>query len=145
MRPDTQHRFLFSDPYVCIAAANHPLIRDTLDIDSFCAAPHIQVRAKSSDVQPISPIDSLLEKMNRKRRVAATVFTMFSVGRIVAESDLIATLPKRVADIAAETLPVKLHPLPISLWDVRIALGWHVRAHNDPAHKFFRDLIVESV
>jgi DNA-binding transcriptional LysR family regulator len=70
---------------------------------------------------------------------------MFSVGRIVAESDLIATLPQRVAQIAAATLPVRIHALPIELWDVRIALGWHERSQDDPGHRFFRDLVVATV
>jgi DNA-binding transcriptional LysR family regulator len=77
--------------------------------------------------------------------VAVTVSTMFSVGRIVAQSDLIATLPRRVAELAAATLPVRIHPLPITLWDVRIALGWHERSHDDPGHRFFRDLMVATV
>lgn len=145
MHPNTQHRFLFSDPYVCIAAPGHPQILDALDLDTFCKVPHLQVKAKSSDAEPPSPIDTLLEKMNRKRHVAATVSTMFSVGRIVSQSDLIATLPKRVADISRETLSLKIYPMPIALWDVRIALGWHNRAQDDPAHKFFRDLIVTTV
>ena len=145
MHPDTQRRFLFSDPYVCIAASHHPQIQGALELDAFCSVPHLQVSAKSSDVQPISPIDTILEKMNRKRRVVASVPTMFSAGRIVAQSDLIATLPRRVAEIAAETLPIKIHSMPINLWDVRIALGWHRRAHSDPAHKFFRNIIVETL
>jgi DNA-binding transcriptional LysR family regulator len=145
MQPNTRRRFLFSDPYVCLAAKKHPLIRGKLDLDAFCRAPHIQVKAKATDLPARSPIDNLLEKEDRQRRVAVTVSTMFSVGRIVAESDLIATLPRRVAELAAATLPVRIHPLPVALWDVRIALGWHERCHEDPGHRFFRDLCVATV
>jgi DNA-binding transcriptional LysR family regulator len=145
MQPNTRHRFLFSDPYVCVAASKHPRIRKKLDLDAFCAIPHVQVKAKASEVSARSPIDTILDRLDRKRTVAATVSTMFSVGRIVAESDLIATLPRRVAEIAAATLPVRLHPMPIELWDVRIALGWHERCQDDPAHKFLRDLVVSTV
>jgi DNA-binding transcriptional LysR family regulator len=145
MQPNTRHRFLFSDPYVCLAAKKHPQIRGKLDLDAFCRVPHIQVKAKATDLPSRSPIDAILAKMDRKRSVAATVSTMFSVGRIVAESDLIATLPRRVAELAAATLPVRIHPLPIELWDVRIALGWHERSHDDPSHRFFRDLMVETI
>lgn len=145
MQPSTRHRFLFSDPYVCIAAKKHPKIRRTLDLDAFCGIPHVQVKAKATDVSSRSPIDTILEQLDRKRSVAATVSTMFSVGRIVAESDLIATLPRRVAEIAASTLPVRIYPMPIALWDVRIALGWHERCQDDPAHKFLRDLVVATV
>jgi DNA-binding transcriptional LysR family regulator len=145
MQPNTRHRFLFSDPYVCLAAKKHPHIGGKLNLDAFCQVPHIQVKAKATDVPSRSPIDTILEKMDRKRSVAVTVSTMFSVGRIVAQSDLIATLPKRVAEIAAATLPVRIHPLPIELWDVRIALGWHERCHDDPGHRFVRDLVVATV
>jgi DNA-binding transcriptional LysR family regulator len=145
MHPNTRHRFLFSDPYVCIAASHHPMIRDTLELDTFCRFPHVQVKAKATDIPSKSPIDTILEKMDRSRKVVATVSTMFSVGRIVSQSDLIATLPRRVAQIAAETLPVRIHPMPLPLWDVRIALGWHLRSQEDPAHKFFRDIIVETL
>jgi DNA-binding transcriptional LysR family regulator len=145
MQPCTRHRLLFSDPYVCLAASKHPGIRKELDLDAFCALPHIQVKAKATQVPSRSPIDTILDQLDRKRTVAATVSTMFSVGRIVAESDLIATLPRRVAEIAAATLPVRIHPMPIDLWDVRIALGWHERCQDDPTHKFLRDLVVAAV
>jgi DNA-binding transcriptional LysR family regulator len=145
MQPNTRHRFLFSDPYVCLAAGKHPRIRKKLDLDAFCEIPHIQVKAKATEVSSRSPIDTILDQLDRKRTVAATVSTMFSVGRIVAESDLIATLPRRVAELAAATLPVRIHPMPIDLWDVRVALGWHERCQDDPAHKFLRDLVVSAV
>lgn len=145
MQPSTRRRFLFSDPYVCLAARKHPQLRGKLDLDAFCRIPHLQVKAKATEVPSRSPIDSLLGKMDRRRTVAATVSTMFSVGRIVAQSDLLATLPRRVAELAAAKLPVRIHPLPIELWDVRIALGWHERSHDDPAHRFFRDLMVDTV
>jgi DNA-binding transcriptional LysR family regulator len=145
MQPNTRHRLLFSDPYVCIAAAKHPRIRKKLDLDAFCAIPHVQVKAKATDVPSRSPIDTILAQMDRKRTVTATVSTMFSLGRIVAGSDLIATLPRRVAESAATTLPVRIHPMPIDLWDVRIALGWHERCQDDPAHKFLRELLVATV
>lgn len=145
MQPNTKHRFLFSDPYVCIAAKNHPRIRRKLDLAAFCETPHIQVKAKATDVSSQSPIDTILATLDRRRTVVATVSTMFSLGRIVAGSDLIATLPRRVAEIAAAASPVRIHPMPIDLWDVRIALGWHERCHADPAHKFLRDLLVATV
>jgi DNA-binding transcriptional LysR family regulator len=145
MQPNLRHRLLFSDPYVCITAAKHPRIRKRLDLDAFCTIPHVQVKAKATEVPSRSPIDTILGRRERKRTVVATVSTMFSLGRIVAESDLIATLPKRVAEIAAATLPVRIHPMPIDLWDVRIALGWHERCHDDPAHKFLRELLVSTV
>lgn len=84
MQPTLQHRFLFADPYVCIAAKPHPQILNRLDLDVFCGLPHVQVIAKSGEVPCISPIDTILGKMNRRRRVMATVSTQFSVGRIVA-------------------------------------------------------------
>lgn len=145
MQPNTRHRLLFSDPYVCLAASHHPEIPGVLDLDAFCRVPHVQVKAKATDVPSRSPIDSILETMGRRRRVAATVSTMFSVGRIVAHSDLIATLPRRVAEVATGTLPVRIHPAPIDLWDVRIAVGWHERCQDDPGHRFFRDLVVATV
>jgi DNA-binding transcriptional LysR family regulator len=103
------------------------------------------VKAKATHVPSRSPIDTILGTMGRKRTVAATVSTLFSVGRIVAESDLIATLPRQVARLAAATLPVRIHPLPIELWDVRIALGWHERCQDDPVHRFLRDLLVKTI
>lgn len=144
MQPNTRRRFLFSDPYVCLAAKKHPQIRGKLDLDAFCRVPHIQVKAKATDLPARSPIDSILATMDRKRSVAVTVSTMFSVGRIVAQSDLVATLPRRVAEMAAAALPVRIHPMPIDLWDVRVALGWHERCHDDPGHRFLRDLMATT-
>jgi DNA-binding transcriptional LysR family regulator len=55
---------------------------------------------------------------------------------------LVATLPERVAQMFASTLPVKTFPLPFETPPQHEILLWHKRNDSDPAHAWVRDLVV---
>jgi len=41
----------------------------------------------------------------------------------------------------AAQYPLQILPLPLDVPDVRIAMYWHERTHNEPSHQWFRQLI----
>jgi DNA-binding transcriptional LysR family regulator len=78
-----------------------------------------------------------------------TVPHFVSVGHILQSTDLIATVPERLAQKLAK--PFGLSPVqhPVKLPDVAINAFWHAKAHRSPASQWLRgvvfDLFAEDV
>ena len=58
---------------------------------------------------------------------------------LVARSDLIATVPERLARGRAERLQVLEPPLPVE--GFTIGLVWHARRQRHPAHRWLRERV----
>jgi DNA-binding transcriptional LysR family regulator len=63
---------------------------------------------------------------------------------IVAESDLIATVPRRLALRFSKALKLQVLPVPFTIPPFRLAMLWHERVDSDPAHAWLRGLVAET-
>ncbi|HEY0134470.1 MAG TPA: LysR substrate-binding domain-containing protein, partial [Nannocystis sp.] len=88
---------------------------------------------------------ALAELGHGKRRIALTVPHFFLAPALIAASDLVITLPERVARIITANYPLRIVPLPIKVPTFDISLAWHERVHHDPANAWMRDQIVKSL
>jgi DNA-binding transcriptional LysR family regulator len=66
------------------------------------------------------------------------------VPHIVTASDLIATLPERVAERFGERYPLVVHRSPVRPAGFTLAMSWHARTDADPARSWLRGLIAEA-
>lgn len=96
--------------------------------------------------RPIYPniVDSLLAKQGLKRKVVARVSHFAIVPYIIANSDLCAIFPERLAQTYADQGLVKVVDLAMEFPDSEISMAWHPRVHYDPAHMWLRKVIVET-
>ena len=62
---------------------------------------------------------------------------------VVAASDLIATVPDRLAQQFAE-LPLQMLPVPLEVPPFRLTMLWHERFDHDAAHTWIRELLVAT-
>lgn len=65
------------------------------------------------------------------------------LGNMLANTDLIATVPERVAQMLARIASVKLLAPPIALPRFAIKQHWHERYHQDPANRWLRSVIAD--
>jgi len=63
---------------------------------------------------------------------------------LVAQTDLVAAVNARVATAFAESLALRVFQPPLPLPKGRIGQVWHEQLENDPAQRWFRQLIVEE-
>jgi DNA-binding transcriptional LysR family regulator len=132
---------LWEESNVCIASANHPSIQGKLSVRQYAAARHVAVFYKSEGP---GVIDTLLAQKGLSRRSSVQVPHFSSVPFMVSCSDLIATVPERVARRFAKTLKLQVLPVPITMPPFRLTMLWHERIHADPAHIWLRRLISET-
>lgn len=132
---------LWEESNVCIASARHPSLRGKLSVRQYAAARHVAVFYKTEGP---GVIDTLLAQKGLSRRSSVQVPHFASVPFLVACSDLIATVPERIAKRFAKSLKLQVLPAPITIPPFRLAMLWHERIHADPAHVWMRRLIAET-
>ncbi|MFC7556306.1 hypothetical protein ACFQU7_34845 [Pseudoroseomonas wenyumeiae] len=57
---------------------------------------------------------------------------------MIAETDLVLTVPHRVATRIAAMLPLQVMEVPMELPTYEVFLIWHERRHRDPEHRWMR-------
>jgi DNA-binding transcriptional LysR family regulator len=128
----------FRDRFACIARRDHPqLSTDHFPLDLFVDLQHVQVLPRNLPMYGM-PIDAALAALGFVRRVALWHPSFQALPAIVAKTDLVATLPRRLAIHAAQTLPIAVYDPPVPLPTVDFSLYWHARSHEDSGHKWLR-------
>ncbi|WP_370306749.1 LysR family transcriptional regulator [Sphingobium abikonense] len=130
-----RQRRLCDEEYVVVARQGHPSIRGSLDLDLFCALDHVVVSPKGGGFA--GPTDAALEAIGRRRNVVLSTPGFLIVPEIVSRSDMIALIPRRIADGWSER--VQLLEPPLHIPGFAIASIWHERTTNHPAQIWLRD------
>jgi DNA-binding transcriptional LysR family regulator len=139
--PSHHHEvLLFEERYACIVRKRHPVVRDKLTLRTYIALKHIMV---SQSVNATSGIDRALAELGHTRDVSLRVSHFLNVPPLVANSDYVAAISRRVAEPFAKMLGLRVFEPPIKLKTSRIGMVWHDSLQEDPAHRWLRELIIE--
>ncbi len=131
---------LFAERFACIAAKGHPRAAKKLTASAWAAERHVVVQAPEATAKA----DPALADAERKRQAAVAVAHFLLVPEIVAGSDLIATMPERVAERFAARLPLVVHRSPVRPTGFSLAITWHARTSEDPARAWLREIVAQA-
>ena len=129
---------LFHDVFVSIVRKDHPTIGDTLSIEQYTAMEHILI--SPSGVED-GIVDQWLNQHNLSRKIVLIVPHFLSAPLIIAQTDMVLTLPYRVAEKFVQMAPLKLLHPPIELPRYQLSMIWHPLYEKDPADQWLRKLI----
>lgn len=129
-------RRLFEQRYVCLMARSHPLAQGTLDTERFGAARHAVVLAEGTGHERV---ERLLRAAGVWRPTVLQLPHFVAVPHIVASSDLVATVPHKLAEQVAAPLGLVVRELPVALPAFGVDMFWHRRVHPDPGHRWLRE------
>ncbi|MDO8278578.1 MAG: LysR family transcriptional regulator [Burkholderiaceae bacterium] len=135
------HLRLYDGEYLCVMRRDHPLAREELTLDSFCAARHMLV---SFSGRPFGFIDEALASLGRKRRIVLTVNQFFTAGRVVAGSDLLTVLPGHFVRVTGIAEELALRPLPFDVPVVHVDALWHRRSQTQSSNQWLRGALARS-
>ena len=135
-------RGLYTDSLVCVVRSNHPSIAGGLSLEHYLALRHVTVTISGVGE---SAVDAALSALGLTRHVALRVPHFLAGAMLAAESDMVLTLPSRLARRLAEKLPLVLTDLPLQVAPLSPAMIWHERFHGDPAHAWVRQQLVDVV
>lgn len=136
-------RPLFSDRLVGIARADHALFERPLSLEAYCQYSHVAVKPADGADMYNALIDSAMRNVGQQRRIVLSKPTFMGVPFLIAQTDLIATLPERIAQKFLDLAPIRIFEPPLTLAPINVVLMWHDRTHNSPLHRWLRDTIAE--
>jgi DNA-binding transcriptional LysR family regulator len=126
------------DPFVVVARRDHPLLATPISIEEYAALDHLLVSPRGNTT---GAIDRMLLDFGLSRRISLLVATYLAVPAALAASDLVATVPTRVARQIAAIADMAITPLPID-FAATVSIAWHRRTASDPAQSWFRSLLI---
>lgn len=130
---------ILADPYRSAVSQNHPQKKMTLD--NFTKLSHVLVSPRG-DLTGI--VDTVLEDLERRRRVVTGFSNFLSAGWTIAHTDFVLSAPSQIIDRLKEFLPIRDFPTPIEIPDLELFQIWHSRTNHDPVHRWFRQKIIAS-
>lgn len=134
-------RRLFMQRYVCLMRRGHRLDKRRMSLTEFSAAEHLVVVAEGTGH---GKVDALLQRSGVERKICLTVPHYVSVGHILQSSDLIATVPERLADRLLEPFALTKVLHPAKLPDIAINVFWHAKYHRSPASTWLRGILFDE-
>ena len=135
--PEIRTRALFSDRFIGVVRAGHPLSRGKVSVARYAKGRHIAVSRRGLDK---GPIDEALKPLERE--IVTIVGGFANALALARASDLIASVPERYTG----NLRAGMHSfaLPFGAPELTISLLWHPRLHADPAHRWLRGLVFDT-
>lgn len=131
---------ILTEEMVCAVRTDHPLVKGNLDLNTYISLQHLLISPTGTGA---SMMDTVLQAQGLSRNIVMRVPHFLVAPMIIAKSDLICTMPKRVAEPFAEAGWLKLLPPPLACPNFEIDLLWHKRFDADPGQAWLRDLIVD--
>lgn len=132
---------LFEDRMACVVGMQHMIGKSgRLTLEEYVSRKHMLISRTGTRV---GLIDEWLAERGLARRIALIVPHFLSAPFIVAKTDMILSLPERIALDFIGLAPLKIVPIPIELPAYDLVMVWHPLHDLDPAHRWLRDQIVE--
>lgn len=132
--PELVSRPLHSDRYVCAFRNAHPLATQPFTLEAYLAAQHVHV---SSRLKGSGHVDLALRAIGERRRIALRLQHYGALPAILAQSDLLASIPAGLA----QRWGLQLRELPFETSATDLHLFWHRTADHDPAINWLREQI----
>ncbi len=140
---DLRTAVLYRESMVGIVRADSPLGRHRRPtLKQLCEYPHVSASRRG---RTRGPLDDALEAAGLQRRVAAVVPGFAVAALLIASSDLVGLIPRRLAVRYAETLGIRWFPIAAPLPEPDVRLAWHARFDADPTHRWLRETIRAAI
>ena len=137
--PEIRACALFRDRFIGVVHMGHALSQGEVTPARYASGRHISVSRRGLDK---GPIDEALQPFGLERTIVTIVGGFSTALALARATDLIASVPERQTG----NLRAGMHsfPLPVPTAEMTIALLWHPRLDADPAHRWLRDLVVDT-
>lgn len=136
--PHLRRELLYREGFVCAGRTGHPALNGRLTLKRYLAIDHLQV---STAGNPHGYVDDVLDKMNVRRRVKATVGHFLAAPLLLENTDLLATEPTRLFSALGKRHGLRLATPPFALPEFEVVQIWHARHDGDPGHAWLRTVL----
>lgn len=131
---------LFDDVFLCVLGRKLKHGKSSLTMKEYLSFRHISV-----ETQPTLPnlIDRSLSDAGLQRRVAVHLPYFLAATRMLEATDLVLTMPTRIADPVLASLNLPRLKAPKEIPQIRYSMVWHPRFDSDLLHVWLRETVRE--
>ena len=137
--PEIRVHALFRDRFIGVVRSGHALSQGEVTPSRYANGRHISVSRRGFEK---GPIDEALKRLGLDRQIVAIVGGFSSALALARSTDLIASVPERHTGTLRKGM--RSFPLPIPTPEITISLLWHPRMDADPAHRWFRTIVLDT-
>ncbi len=128
---------LFDNPHVCLVRRDHPTVGARLTLKEYLAASHAVVRPDGRE----HVFEQFIGQRGLQRRVLVELSHFMSLLPVIEGSDLIATVPRDLADVCLRYGDLRVVEPPLRSPVIAVHQFWHARFHKDPANVWLRGVV----
>jgi DNA-binding transcriptional LysR family regulator len=133
---------LLEETFCCVMWDRSPLAQGEMTTERYMAAGHVVVQVGDGQT---SIEDWFMQRLGIVRRVEASTYSFVSPAYLLAGTDRIATMHRRLAEQASRSLPVVLRDVPVAVPTMEQSMQWHKHRTSDPGLTWLRGLLKEAV
>ena len=130
---------LYREEFVCVVRSDDALTE--LSVEDYLGRLHLLVSLRD-DFQ--GTVDRILERQQQSRQVVWSTSHFMVIPLLLASSDCVALLPRRMAQQCAKAIDLKLLSPPVEVGGFTVSMVWHQRHTTSPQHQWLRQQIIEA-
>lgn len=139
---DILHTQIMVDKTVVVVRKGHPKINGSLDLATYLEQGHILA---SSRRRGPGLEDFELSRLGVQRHIRLRCQHYFAACRVASQTDFLLTMPDRYAQVANQQFDNQILPFPTEMPPFDVYLYWHANVDSDPASRWFREQLIQSV
>jgi DNA-binding transcriptional LysR family regulator len=124
----------YSQDFICLMSPRHPLAGATLTLKAYREAAHVEVLSGKTHAL----LAEALKEQRIERHVLLQVPGFLGLSAVVAQTDLVATVPREIGETLARNAGLKVLRCPFKVPSFTVKQYWHLRMHHDAAHRWLR-------
>lgn len=140
---------LIREKLTLICASGHPCEKARISMDEFQDLPQVSLMrrhglVRSQNSRRTTPLEFLLGNALPPRNIAVQMSSFVSIPEVVAETDLIAVVPSRLAQPLIESGQLVSLDLPFDLTEIEVRLYWHKSRNSDAGHQWLIEMLTDT-
>lgn len=130
---------LFEFDWAVMLHKNNHVLKKKWSAECYSSLQHVVVSMTGG---PAGAFDEILRRQNLNRRVSVRVPYPMLAPMLIQDNQLVVTTNKWLAMKLSSAFECIVRPLPFEVPSVKVPIVWHERTHNDPRHKWVRQLLL---
>ncbi|HCN45320.1 MAG TPA: nodulation protein NfeD [Pseudomonas sp.] len=136
-------QLLFEEDHVCVVCRDNPEVGDSLSLEQYLAMGHISVGFGRN--RHLSIEDWIMNQYGVKRRLEVISNDFNTLPQLLVGTLRVATMHRRLAQLYAQYLPLRILPTPMEIPVMGEFMLWHRSMEGDPMLKWLRGRIRDCI
>ena len=137
--PEHPAEVLFEDSFVCVVSTGNKLVGKHISMDQLLSLGHVVTRVGRH--RPPTVDAWFFETFGHLRRTEIVAMSFNAVPHLVAGTNRVAMMHRRLAEVYCRTLPLRIIAPPVEMPPLIEVIQWHRYRESDPARIWLHEVL----